>query len=232
MADLLSGGNPKIEKSDKAGLGYLTKIHHLAPSTLSGYNACPWSSPGCRAACLNKSGRGYCTPVQNARIRKTRLLFENIGAFRYLLFGELDKFVKRCVKLGVSPAVRLNGTSDIAWEKVLPDMFTGFPQIQFYDYTKSFNRCLCQTDNYHLTYSRSEKKDDDKQCRKLLLAGVNVSIVFKNGLPETWNGWPVFDGDQTDLRFLDPKCHVIGLKAKGKAKKDNSGFVVDAEDYK
>jgi len=233
MPALLSGGSPKIDKSDEAGLGYLTKIMYLAPATLSGHNVCPWSSPGCRAGCLNKSGRGYCGSVQDARIRKTRLLFENVGAFRYLMFQELDKFVKRCVKLGVKPAVRLNGTSDVAWEKVLPDMFTGFPQIQFYDYTKSINRVLfCQSDRYHLTFSRSEEPQNHEDCKLALRLRCNVAVVFKNGLPKTYMGYPVIDGDKHDLRFLDPENVVVGLKAKGRARKDTSGFVVDAEGCK
>jgi len=227
---VLSSGNPKIVKSDKSGLGYLTKIMHLAPATLSGYNTCPWSSPGCRAACLNRSGHGYCTPVQETRIKKTKMLFQNPAKFRELLYAELHKFCRKCNKLGVKPAVRLNGTSDIAWENnvYFSDMFAGFPQIQFYDYTKSFMRALCQEkfDNYHLIYSRSEKVGDDKNCLTLLRAGVNVAVVFRDKLPKKWHRFQVFDGDKTDLRFLDP-FGVCGLKVKGVGKKDTSGFVVE-----
>ena len=226
MSTLLSGGSPKIEKSDKAGLGYLTKIMYLAPGRLSGFNACPWASPGCLRSCLNKSGRGYCKPVQDARIRRTRMLFENRDGFKSMLYTEIDKFVKRCVKLGQHPTVRLNGTSDIAWESIFPDMFVGFPQVQFYDYTKSLIRTLTQQrKNYHLTFSRTE--DNDNDCKTVLRAGSNVAIVFSGKeLPRTWKHFKVFNGDKTDLRFLDPQG-ICGLYAKGQAIYDESGFVVD-----
>jgi hypothetical protein len=218
-------GNPKIAKSNNTGI-YNTRILHLAPEKLSGYNVCPWASPGCLKACLNKSGHGQTNMVQRCRVRRTQLLFEDKLRFRELLYANITSFVKACQRIDIKPAVRLNGTSDVAWEEKFNDIFVRFPQVMFYDYTKSLLRALTQQrDNYHLTFSRTECNDDD--CLKALRAGVNVAVVFddKKPLPAKWKRFKVFDGNSHDLRFLDPKG-VCGLHAKGKAKKDTSGFVV------
>jgi hypothetical protein len=63
--------------------------------------------------------------------------------------------------------------------------------------------------------------------RLALSNGMNVAAVFHK-VPETYLGRTVINGDETDLRFLDPKGVIVGLKAKGKAKKDTTGFVVSA----
>jgi len=226
MPDLLTSGNMKIKKSDSAGLGYLTKILHFAPGKLSGYNVCDWASSGCLRGCLNKSGRGYCGPIQKARIRRTKLFFEDRETFRVKLYWEIAKHVKRCIRLGVKPAVRLNGTSDIPWEDYVhtSDMFDGFPQVMFYDYTKRVRRVLHnQRSNYHLTFSRTE--DNEYDCLTVLRKGFNVAVVFRGDMPKKWKRFKVFNGEETDLRFLDPRG-VCGLKAKGKAIYDTSGFVV------
>ena len=222
--------SPKTIKSDKSGKGYLTGIMYLAPHKLSGRNTCPNASPGCIAACLNTAGRGQMNSVQKARIRKTDFYFDNRPAFKAQLFEEITAFERKCIKLGVHAAIRLNGTSDIPWERIFPDMFTVFPQVQFYDYTKSYRRALLSVlhagwpKNYHLTFSRSEC--NDKQVTGVLAAGGSVAVVFdKKQLPLDFQGFPVYNADETDLRFLD-KPGVQGLYAKGKAKRDTTGFVV------
>ena len=108
-------------------------------------------------------------------------------------------------------------------------MIDMFRHVQFYDYTKIITRMwkFCTGDfpvNYHLTFSRSECNDD--ACKAVLLGGGNVAVVFDSKeLPKEWNGFPVFNADTTDLRFLDP-FGIAGLYAKGKARHDTSGFVV------
>jgi hypothetical protein len=125
------------------------------------------------------------------------------------------------------PVFRLNGTSDLAWEKYpVPhhgkNIFDAFSTLQFYDYTKVLGRKVAGIDNYHLTFSAADGNDADVQ--KAVAQGMNVAVVFDK-LPETYMGKTVFNADDTDLRFLDPKGVILGLKAKGRAKKDTSGFV-------
>lgn len=223
--------NAKTIKSDNAGLGYLTAIQYLAPYTVSGFNVCKHASEGCAKGCLNTAGRGKTNVVQQARIKRTRFFFENKPGYKYTLFEELEKFVKRCDKLEQKPAVRLNGTSDLPWEDIFPDMFIKFNMVQFYDYTKYVNRMLNFINgklppNYHLTFSRSEI--NDSECLEVLRKGGNVAVVFMSKqLPQKWNRFKINNADSHDLRFLDP-FGVQGLYAKGRAKKDTSGFVVVA----
>ena len=233
---LLSVGNPKTLKGQP--VGYLTNILHFAPASVSGYNTCPKATEGCKAACLNTAGRGgmfkkgeSTNVIQEARKRKTRMFFENRMDFMLALYNDIKLGIKQAEKKGMIPAFRLNGTSDIAWEKydMLPglNVFECFPNIQFYDYTKILGRKVKGIANYHLTFSAADGNDLD--VYRALAEGMNVAIVFgikkTEPMPETYNGRPVFNGDESDLRFLDPKGVVVGLYAKGKAKKDTSGFV-------
>ena len=159
--------------------------------------------------------------IQQARIRKTKMFFENREQFLADLENDIRLGIKQAEKQGLIPAFRLNGTSDIAWEKY--GIIEKFPNVQFYDYTKMRNRKVAHLKNYHLTFSKADGNDLD--VRLAAEAGMNIAAVFKN-VPETYIGRTVINGDDTDLRFLDPKGVVVGLKAKGKAKKDTSGFVV------
>ena len=140
---------------------------------------------------------------------------------------EIIKTKTKAEKQGLIPVFRLNGTSDLAWEKYEvangKNIFQMFPEVQFYDYTKINNRKVSHIPNYHLTFSKADGNDMD--TRIAMSNGMNVAVVFKN-VPETYLGRPVINGDETDLRFLDPKGVIVGLKAKGKAKKDTTGFVV------
>ena len=227
---LLSVGNPKILKGMKQG--YMTYILHLAPADVSGYNTCPKATAGCKAACLNTAGRGgmfkkgeTTNVIQQARIRKTKLFFENRDAFLAILEDDIRKAIKQAEKKGLIPVFRLNGTSDLAWEKY--GIIQKFPNVQFYDYTKILGRKVNGLANYHLTFSAADGNDAD--VKKAIEQGYNIATVFgiKKTLPmpESYEGLPVFNGDDSDLRFLDPKGVVVGLYAKGKAKKDTSGFV-------
>jgi len=222
-------GSPKLIKSDRAKLGYLSAIQYLAPHTISGYNVCRFASKGCASACLFTSGRGACSNVRNARINRTVFFIEKRGEYLAQLCYEIRRFIRKCDKAKQIPAIRLNGTSDISWELTFPELFTEFPNVQWYDYTKHFTRMIkfCMgslPNNYHLTFSRSECNDD--LCLKVLRAGGNVAVVFSDkNLPKKWKRFNVFNADETDLRFLDKKG-VAGLYAKGKARYDTSGFVV------
>jgi hypothetical protein len=237
---LLSTGNPKILKG--MAQGYNTYILHLAPANVSGYETCPKRTAGCTAACLNTAGRGgmfkrgeSTNVIQEARKRKTRLFFENRTEFMRLLVADIELAIKQSKRLGLVPVFRLNGTSDLSFEKyevvrnekLFRNIFSAFAEVQFYDYTKVLGRKVTAIENYHLTFSAADGNDAD--VVKAIQQGYNVATVFgiKKTLPmpETYVGLPVFNGDESDLRFLDPKGVVVGLYAKGKAKKDTSGFV-------
>ena len=217
---LLSTVNYKTVKGEK--LGVLTGILYLAPAKLSGYEVCPKRSKGCTAACLFTAGMGAFSTVQQARIKKTQMFFEQREAFLAQLHKDIKALRRKAAKLNMTAAVRLNGTSDIEWTRM--NIMNMFPDVQFYDYTKVLSRLTKKLpDNYHITFSKSESNESD--CKKALDLGFNVAVVF-NRLPKKWMGHKVQDGDNTDTRFLDPSGRIIGLVAKGRARKDNSGFVV------
>jgi len=227
---LLNDGNAKTIKGEK--LGFKTFGLHLSPSDKSGFNTCQWASKGCRMACLDTAGRGIMSNVQASRIAKTRYLFEYRADFVNQLRSEIGKAIKRAEKLEMVPCFRLNLTSDIPWETY--GIIEEFPQVTFYDYTKGTKRMSAYLagelpPNYHLTYSRSERKGDDLTCLAFLESGGNVAIVFRNELPKTWKGYEVINGDESDLRFRDGSGKVVGLVEKGMAKKDETGFVVEGK---
>jgi len=252
---VLTPGNPKIAKGLKQG--FMTFILHLAPAKLSGYEVCPMRSKGCTAACLNTAGRGgmiggrgplshddvasgVVNTIQAARIRRTKRFFEDRQAFLSDLVKDIRKAIKWSERHDLVPVFRLNGTSDIRWESIPvaseggKRIFDVFPDVQFYDYTKLTNRKNVPA-NYDLTFSLAD--GNAAQADAALDAGMRVAAVFRTvervqhymltgyelaGLPV-----PVVDGDDSDLRFLEPKGVIVGLYAKGPAKQDTSGFVVD-----
>jgi hypothetical protein len=232
MFKLLSTANPKIQKGTKQG--YLSFILHLAPADVSGYNTCPKATVGCRAACLNTAGRGgmfkkgeTTNTIQKARIRKARYFFEDRAGFMADLYKDIQKAIKFAERKGLTPVFRLNGTSDLSWEKYevagYTNIFEAFPQVQFYDYTKVPKRKVDGIANYHLTFSQAD--GNEKDANWAISKNMNVTVVFDK-IPAEYKGREVFNADDTDLRFLDPKGVVLGLKAKGRAKKDRTGFVV------
>jgi hypothetical protein len=237
---LLSVGNPKVLKGLKQG--YNTYILHLAPADLSGYQTCPKATSGCKAACLNTAGRGgmfkkgeNTNTIQQARIRKTKMFFENRSEFMVQLVKDIELGIKQSIKKDLVPVFRLNGTSDLSFEKyevvrngvLYRNIFDAFADIQFYDYTKVLGRKVNNIKNYSLTFSAADGNDND--VMKAIAQGYNIATVFgikkTEPMPEYYNGLPVFNGDESDLRFLDPKGVIVGLYAKGKAKKDTTGFV-------
>ena len=202
--------------------GYMTAIMYLEPDEM----LCPHASKGCMEACLKSSGR--MPMARPARLNRTELWKSKREVFKYKLVEEITAFVKKAKRKGVKPTVRLNGTSDIVWEAVKFDkgktIFELFPEVQFYDYTPNgyrFGRKL--PSNYALTYSL--KEDNESDAIRIANAGQNVAVVFRGDPPSKWKGREVINGDEHDLRFLDKKGVIVGLKAKGKAMKDTTGFV-------
>jgi hypothetical protein len=223
---LLSSSNAKLEKGE--AMGWMTLGLSLAPYTLSGRNLCPHASAGCAAACLFTSGHGRFDGVKNARLERSKRFLTDRAAFLEQLKAEIKKGEKTAKKKGMKLAVRLNVMSDLPWHNLI-DMGE-FSEVQFYDYTPNPARMLQWANgelpsNYHLTFSR--KEDNDEAVALAVNAGVNVATVF-DAVPTEYAGRPVVDGDLSDLRFLDPRGVIVGLKAKGDGKKDTSGFVIRA----
>jgi len=222
--ELLTLSNTKLLKGSKRG--YMSFVLHLAPADLSGREVCAKRSPGCTAACLNTAGRGKMNATQRGRLRKTVMYFEQRDEFMALLVNNIRRGVAQAERKDMTACFRLNGTSDIPWEKVRvngKNVFELFPDVQFYDYTKILGRKTAAYPNYHLTFSRAENNERD--VARAIAAGLNIAVVFKEQ-PTQYRGLPVVSGDEDDLRFLDPANVVVGLTAKGRAKRDTSGFVV------
>ena len=236
FSSLLTTANPKTDKGRE--LGYLTSVLHLAPASLSGFNVCNRSTPGCRAGCLNLAGRGGIIPrgattnaIQRARVARTRLLFSDRPLFLQTLQGEIETHVRRADRLGLAPAMRLNGTSDLPWERIAPAILERFSDVQFYDYTKDPSRYFdsrSRPEHYHLTLSRSEHTTPEVM-RSALVWG-SVAVVYDSTDSILSSGFdcetPAHDADSHDLRFLDRPGSIGALRAKGPARHDETGFVV------
>lgn len=199
----------------------------LAQAELSGWNVCRYSTPACRKGCVATAGNGMYPKVIPARIVKTLFLAEQPAAFLTLLMHELRQVWEMH---GVNARVRLNTFSDIPWEQVHPELFTTFPLLRFYDYTKWPNRINVPS-NYHLTKSASERTADSSVLINTT-HGENVAVVFTTTrtqeLPGSYLGIPVIDGDKSDDRWGDPRGVIVGLRAKGRMRGDQSGFVKEA----
>jgi hypothetical protein len=225
--------NTKTAKSEKLA-DVDAFILHLAPARSSGVlNVCGAASFGCKLACLNTAGRGgifkkgeRSNAIQEARIRRTREYAADPAAFIARLSGEITRAARRAAKRGRELVVRVNGTSDLP--KLALALAELHPDVTFYDYTKLSRPWERERSNYSLTFSRSES--NDAACFEALAHGVNVAVVFDTPrgaeLPKTYFGVPVYDGDTSDLRHMDPRGVVVGLRAKGRARRDTSGFVV------
>lgn len=220
------GSNPKVAKNSKLGWG--TAVLHLAPASMSGYQVCSARSPGCEHACLHHAGAAFLQSKKDkARIARTKFFFEDKPGFMAQLAKEITNHVKAMHKAGLKPAVRLNATSDIPWERVRfgdhANLMAAFPDVLFYDYTAIPHRTVPA--NYHLTFSL--KETNERASRVALGLGMNLAVVFPTSeLPDTFWGLPVVDGDETDFRPADQNPCIVGLKAKGKrGKDDDTGFI-------
>jgi len=164
--------------------------------------------------------------VQQVRLARTLFLKSNPEDFTAQLRNEVIKTFASADRAGKIPAIRVNGTSDLP--RLAMPLVEEFPDRQFYDYTKLPKPYQRVRKNYDITFSRSET--NEKDCLDALANGINVAVVFstkKNqALPDEYLGYEVINGDEHDLRFLDKKGVIVGLTAKGRAKKDTTGFVV------
>jgi hypothetical protein len=225
--------------------GYINAIHYLAPADTSGVNLCSHKSATCAALCLGwHSGQAGMVkhdedlnPTRTSRIQKAQRFMRDRTNYMLDVVQSIERLQRKATKNKKALCVRLNGSSDIAWEGIrctrngieYRNLFEAFPDLDFVDYTKNPNRFARKLpSNYHLTFSRSET--NERITLRLLASGVNVATVFAADKPKYWNGFRVIDGDKHDLRQLDPRgAHgfVIGLSPKGrKAKHDTSGFVI------
>jgi len=232
---ILGEASAKTVKGEK--IGYLTAICYLVPDA----KLCPFAHlAGCFEPCLKSAGRGAFNAVQRARAAKTLFFYENQRAFMLSMCADIWTESRRAERLGLELLVRPNGTSDIPYENIKIDgltIFQIFPDVQFYDYTKHPGRKLDgkTAGNYDLTYSFSMLTPRTISVKGLSnTANQRTAVVFQNrsDIPESFRGWPVIDGDDTDVRHIEPQQVVVALYAKGKAKKDFSGFVqIKGRDY-
>jgi hypothetical protein len=212
--------NYKTKKGQKKG--YLTGILYLSPNK----TLCPFATKGCKESCLVSAGRGCFPNVIAARLRKTEMFMLEKDIFFSTLIKDIHALIRSAARKRFIPCVRLNGTSDIDFQSIKNNkgktIFDIFPNVQFYDYTKDYSR-ISKKANYHLTYSVHEDTTDE-QLKKIIARGDNAAVVFRDKKEEYLN-FNVVNGDEDDLRFLDKGGVIVGLSAKGKAKKDTSGFV-------
>lgn len=228
---LKTGGLLSVESDAKtvkgSKQGFLTGILYFAPHKVCGLNLCPFAKT-CIKDCLFNAGRGRFANVTEARIIKTLAWMHDPKAFKARLIKDIQKLVAKAKAEGLTPVVRLNGTSDILIERAFADVLMQFRTVQFYDYTKNPNRFDKLPSNYDLTFSFDGVNIE--KCKEILTKGIGrVAVVFKDRLPDTFMGFKVIDGDSSDLRFLDPEGVIVGLVAKGSAKSDqaNQSFVID-----
>jgi hypothetical protein len=237
------GTSTKIEASNGAGI--LTKVLYMQAANASGREACAYRSDGCSAACLVEyTGRMSMDAARTARRRRHASFYADRARFLADLAAEIAAHERSAARQGKPCAVRLNGTTDLPWEKMrvvyngetFPNLMAAFPAVQFYDYTKAplskRGRGGILPANYHLTFSLSERSDAEERAGEYLDAGYPVAVVFaasKGNLPTMYalagKVRFVTDADKTDARFTDAPGTIAGLSAKGRAKTDDSGFV-------
>ena len=232
VKNLLSKGN---SNSKTAKNSIKTFILYLAPHNLNnkGLTLCKDASKGCIASCLYSAGRGKFSNVQSSRINKANYFVTDKKVFLTQLLKEIKREIKKASDKDEKIAFRLNGTSDIDFLYLLNKNLDfdiellNYDKVYFYDYTKSIARAKRYKDfrNYTLTFSKSET--NDKEVKEALNLGINVAAVFKDNLPQKYKGIKVIDGDLSDLEMIKHKNIILGLKAKGDAKKDITGFVIN-----
>lgn len=220
--------NTKLSKETERTKDFKLYSLFLAPANSSGYNTCHWASPECIKLCLNTSGRGAMDSVQMARISKTKYMCEHSYAFMWSMLWEMIAAMRSAWKNNHPLAIRLNGTSDIPWESVAPflegfcingdyadsiDAIAKYPRFNLYDYTKSFARANKPLSWYDITLSYSGHNWED--CKTVLdNKTARVAVVFRDFIPDEYEGYEVVNGDLDDYRFLDRKGLIVGLKYK------------------
>ena len=246
--NLFADGDTNTKLRKNGGKGFRTLGLSLAPHKSAGVgNVCTHASPGCIGACLDHQGMASVwDSIAIARKKRTKLFYYDRQWFLERLKVEIDSKLKTAGSAGLRLAVRLNVLSDVPWEKIAPSIFSDFPSVQFYDYTKNPKRAGLLLPNYWLTFSRSEI--NHKDCLHILRNGGNVAVPFADlsasyvgnraglqTLPTTWEGYHVINGDESDLRFQDTRGRkhgrVVGLKLKAHSTAERqqaiaSGFAV------
>ena len=228
--------NAKTIKGEKYGIK--TAILYLMPAKQSGVQLCPMAAiAGCEKPCLFKAGRGAMSNVMLSRLRKTLYFNQYRDQFMHQLHNELIRERAKAERKGYKLIVRLNGTSDIRWENIgvsgYPNIMQALPDLTYYDYTKLANRKNVPA-NYDLTFSYSGVEAYQPFVEKAVANGERIAVVFRNRAivermlanGETFLGLPVIDGDNSDIRHIEPKGVIVALYAKGPARRDQSGFVV------
>lgn len=219
----IENASPKLAKS--ANDQWLTAILYLAGA--ADKRLCPCATEGCRSICLvTNSGRGFMGPVRQARQAKTDWLFNNPTGFDYQLSKDINALRNKAKRLGKRPAIRLNGGSDLDWSR----FYETYQDVIFWEYTKRPDMAIKLSKAYgnvHFTYSENENTTDRIRGH-MLTSGINIAMVFDvwsrhgGALPKTVGNVPVIDGDVSDLRFLDPKGVIVGLRLKSAKKPTNT----------
>ena len=218
------GANPKLKKT-----GAAAPFRYAGLSLYPDAELCPASkAAGCAETCLADQGRGRFNNVREARQNKTAFFRENRAAFVDQLHRELSNFEKLCARTGERGAVRLNVLSDVRWE--LSGIPQAHPDLLFVDYTKRAARLGKTPDNYRLIFSYSGRSQHRKQFAKAIKTSLPIAVVFRGGLPAKFLGRPVIDGDRDDIANAYATGQIVGLTAKGSARHDHGGFVVDNPD--
>jgi hypothetical protein len=172
---------------------------------------------------------GVYPSVNASRQAKTDWFMSDRAGFLEQLKREMHNFIKTCTKQGKLPVFRLNTISDIPWERHL-DMMYEFRHAVFLDYTKIASRLGKVPHNYHLIFSYSAKVDYAKQVAIAMKSKAPMSVVFRGKFPLVFMGRPVIDGDASDIVNAQKRGHIVGLKAKGKARNDmNNPFIVNTD---
>lgn len=229
------GNNAKTVKGEK--FGFMTGVLYMAPHTIAGPNVCPMAKVAqCEAACLYSAGRGAFNSVQESRINKAKLFHADRAAFMSQLVKDIARVKRKAERAGMVPLIRLNGTSDIRYESIpvsvngvtYPNIMAVYPDVQFYDYTKLSNRKNVPA-NYDLTFSYSGVPAYQRYVKQAIDAGMRIAVVFRSekDIPAEFMGMECIGGDDSDIRHLEPQGVIVALYAKGSAKRDNTGFVVD-----
>ena len=218
------GANPKLKKTGKA-----------APFRYAGLSLYPDNilcagakAAGCMVPCLVEQGRGVFPNVREARQTKAQFFHDDQAAFLDQLHRELNNFAKLCHRNGERGAVRLNVFSDVCWERYgIPQ---AHPELLFVDYCKQVGRLGKTPENYKLIFSYSGRRQYHNQNRRAFRTNYPVAVVFRGGLPRMFRGRLVIDGDRDDIANAYAIGQIVGLRAKGSARQDCSGFVVDNPD--
>ena len=240
----LPNASPKLIKSN--GMGFYNAGIGLAQANLSATNNCTASTPDCRKLCLGNFGRAEFLPqLMQTRINRSNFLHRHRQLAWQTMLPQLMAIDRRATRNGLTVAFRPDITSDKNWDLILPQLFATFPNWKFYGYTKlrsKITRYLNGSNPMVPTFSWSERlksklvnhTSGDDYPSFLLENGINIAVVFYDRktlagrLPRKFLGRTVIDGDKHDLRFLDPRGVIVGLKPKLPKSKVKARQLVDS----